>query len=247
MKKMGKKRESPIDLDKNETKGMVLSVAYRILTIEGRDALTTRTVAEKAGLQPHDLYRYFGDKKGLIEALVEYGFVKYMSEKMQQLEHEDPVESLRAGWDLHVEFGLTHPELYSLMYGEPEFGQKTSAASRAETQLIKKLRVIAVAGRLTVAVETAADLIHSAACGIVLTLLTKPKAERDLSLSRDARDTVIGRITSRTVVENINTKVGAALALQARLDDLSELTQAERGLLGEWLKRMIHERTGTLI
>ncbi|RZA23112.1 MAG: TetR/AcrR family transcriptional regulator [Proteobacteria bacterium] len=238
MKKIGKKKASPAALGKNETKGTVLSVAYRILTEDGRDSLTTRAVAEGAGLQPHDLYRHFGDKQGLIEALVEYGFVKYMSEKGQQIELGDPVEDLRAGWDLHVEFGLTNPELYSLMYGEPESGHKTPAASRAERELKKKLQFIAVAGRLKVPVEKAADLIHSAACGIVFTLLTKAKADRDLSLSREARDSVIGLITSQVVIEKINTKVGAALALQARLDELSELTLAERSLLGEWLKRM---------
>lgn len=28
----------------------------------------------------------------------------------------DPVADLRAGWDLHVGFGLCNPALYSLMY-----------------------------------------------------------------------------------------------------------------------------------
>lgn len=40
----------------------------------------------------------------------------------------DPVEDLRRGWDAHVEFGLTHPAFYVLMYGVPRPEYRSAAA-----------------------------------------------------------------------------------------------------------------------
>ncbi|MFJ5725209.1 TetR/AcrR family transcriptional regulator [Streptomyces sp. NPDC093149] len=86
----------------------------------GRDAVTTRAVAGAAGLRPPALYRLFGGKEGLPDAVAEYGFTRFLAAK-QQIDPapQDPVEELRDGWDTVVEFGPANPALYTLMYGEP--------------------------------------------------------------------------------------------------------------------------------
>jgi AcrR family transcriptional regulator len=97
----------------------ILKAALTLLTKHGRDAVTTRNVAEAAKVQPPVLYRIFGDKTGLLDAVAAYGFTAYLAKKHQSAPSDDPVEALRAGWDLHVEFGLANPELYLLMYAKP--------------------------------------------------------------------------------------------------------------------------------
>jgi len=52
----------------------ILKAAMVLLPKGGRDALTTRAVAEAAGVQPPILYRLFSDKAGLLTAVAEYGF-----------------------------------------------------------------------------------------------------------------------------------------------------------------------------
>ena len=42
-----------------------------------------------------------------------------------------PVDDLRRGWDLHVEFGPTHPSFYALMYGAARPGAAVEAAEQA--------------------------------------------------------------------------------------------------------------------
>src|SRR5690606_19095494 len=54
------------------------------------------------------------------------------------------------GWDLHVEFGVTNPALYSLIYGDARPGAETPAARRASAILARHTRRIAEAGRLRV-------------------------------------------------------------------------------------------------
>ena len=107
----------------------ILKAAMVLLAKGGRDALTTRAVAEAAHVQPPILYRLFDDKTGLLNAVADFGFGVYMEKKRPSATPRDPVESLRAGWKLHVEFGLTHPELYLLMYADPHPEIKTGAAA----------------------------------------------------------------------------------------------------------------------
>ena len=97
----------------------VIEAAIDLLERQGRDAVTTRAVAVAAGLQPPAIYRLFGDKEGLLDAVAEYGFAKFLAAKQDTAASADQIEDLRAGWDLAVEFGLSNPALYTVMYSEP--------------------------------------------------------------------------------------------------------------------------------
>lgn len=91
-----------------------------LLESGGRDAVTTRAVADAAGLQPPAIYRLFGDKDGLLDAVAESGFTRFLAAKQQaDPAPHDPVGELCNGWDTVVGFGLANPALYALMYGEP--------------------------------------------------------------------------------------------------------------------------------
>ena len=108
----------------------VLKVALALLRKQGRDAVTTRDVAQAAKVQPPVLYRLFGDKNRLLDAVAAYGFTAYIAKKQPPESDGDPVEALRAGWDLHVEFGLSNPELYLLMYADPRPGSDSPRRNR---------------------------------------------------------------------------------------------------------------------
>ena len=86
-------------------------------------------------MQAPAIYRLFGDKDGLLEAVAEHGFATFLAAKRVDPDPADPIEDLRAGWDLAVEFGLANPALYTLMYGEPRLGT-TSAAFQAGMEIL---------------------------------------------------------------------------------------------------------------
>ena len=66
---------------RSDTRSRIVDVAARLLQEEGSAAVTTRGVAEAAGVQAPAIYRLFGDKDGLLEAVAEYVMATYVSEK----------------------------------------------------------------------------------------------------------------------------------------------------------------------
>jgi AcrR family transcriptional regulator len=216
----------------------ILAAAVKLLINGGRDAVTTRAVAEAAGVQAPTLYRLFGDKNALLDAVAEHGFTTYSVEKKLRNPDGDPVEGLRTGWDRHIEFGLSYPAIYLLMYAEPRPGVKRPAAEASNRLLREHIRRVAAAGRLRMGEERAANLFHAAACGIVLTLLGMEEEHRDLRLSEIARDAALVAITRETPMPADSGPAAAAVTLHALLPGTSSLSEGERSLLGEWLDRI---------
>ena len=148
------------------------------------------------------------------------------------------MQDLRAGWDLAVEFGLTNPALYALMYGEPRRGT-TSAAFQAGMQvLLGRIRRLAAAGRLRVDEQLAAALIHATARGAVLTWLSLPEDRRDPALLSAMRESMVAAVTTERPAVQEAGPAGAARALRAALPEQTALSDAEQRLLGEWLDRL---------
>src|SRR5215211_4528129 len=161
--------------------------------------------------------------------------------------HHDPVEDLRQGWNLHIDFGLANPALYTLMYGNPRPGTPHPAAAELQDALLGQVRRIAEAGRLCVGVERAADMIHAAAVGVVLVLLGQGGARGDQTLAVATREAVLAAITTDPQTVSPHARPASrsdvtrhAVALKASLSqDAGPFTTAERALFSEWLSRFI--------
>ncbi|MEV5746176.1 TetR/AcrR family transcriptional regulator [Actinoallomurus sp. NPDC052308] len=220
------------------TRLRILAAAADLLAEGGYEAVSTRAVGAAAGVQAPTIYRLFGDKRGLLDALATYGFTAYLGRKTEREPSDDPVEDLRAGWDLHVGFGLANPALYALMYADPRPGAPPSAAVAAAEILAGHIGRIARAGRLKVGEERAAQLVHAAGSGTTLALIALPEEARDLGLSDLAREAVIAAITTDVPVPASRGPVGAAVALRAVLPEATVLTEGEQTLLREWLDRV---------
>ncbi len=223
-----------------DTRERVLIAAADLLAEGGPDAVSTRAVAAAAGVQAPTLYRLFGDKKGLLEAVTAYGFERYLAGKQELAATDDPVEDLRRGWDLHVEFGLSHPAFYTLMYGAVHPGERPATAAETHQILQAMLERVARTSRLRVPLDTAAQMIHAAAVGVTLTLITSPGGACDATLSTRTRDAILAALTTESLGPAGEAPVAAhAVALQAALPAQPDtLTPAEAALLCEWLQRL---------
>jgi AcrR family transcriptional regulator len=229
----------------------ILEAAAALLAEGGREAVSTRAVSTAAGVQAPAIYRIFGDKQGLLDAVGSLGFASYLQSKTSMTPSADPVDDLRHGWDLHVGFGLAHPALYTLIYGEPRPGVEAPAAREAAVILAGQVRRIAEAGRLRVSEERAAQLIHAAGSGLTFALIAVPEPDRDPGLSHLARESVIAAVTipdnaagqdgngpDATPAGSPAPAVTHAVALRAQLPRTTVLTPAERTLMAEWLNRI---------
>ncbi|MFJ5925146.1 TetR/AcrR family transcriptional regulator [Kitasatospora sp. NPDC092948] len=223
----------------SDARERILAAAAELLAQGGSEAMSTRAVGAAAGVQAPTLYRLFGDKQGLIDAVVDYGYRRYLAEKTSRAPGPDPVDDLRRGWDLHVEFGLTHPSFYTLMYSAARPGEAVEAAEQAGRILTAMLERTAREGRLRLPVALAAQMIRAAALGVTLTLIAEPPATRDLTLSGCLRETVLAAITGTAPAPEALTPAALAISLDAALPERPDgFTAAETALLREWLNRL---------
>src|ERR1700760_37001 len=105
---------------RSTTRSTIIDAAARLLSEDGPAAVTTRAVAEHAGVQPPAIYRLFGDKDGLLDAVAEHVMGGFASSKAAIVEaaaaeNVDPLDDLRAGWHAQIEFGVVNPALFRLL------------------------------------------------------------------------------------------------------------------------------------
>ena len=231
-----RKRDSGSSRDR--TRAQLVEVAAELLATQGPDAVTTRSVALAAGVQAPTIYRLFGDKNGLLDAVVQHGFASYLARKPPVGADGDPVESLRAGWELHVGFGLANPELFRLMYTALRTPDGRAIAAAGTGVLQARVHRVAEAGRLRVTERRAVDLISAAGTGVVFTLIDQAEDERDGALADTAWESVCAIILTDASTAAITGPAAAAVTLRAALAELTALTAAERALLGDWLDRI---------
>ncbi|MET9255465.1 TetR/AcrR family transcriptional regulator [Streptomyces sp. NPDC003717] len=226
---------------REDTRDRVVRTAARLLTEGGTDAVTTRAVAQAAGLQPPALYRLFADKDALLDAAVEHVYAEHVAAKRSAAAdsaagEEDPVAQLRAGWRTQIEFGLANPAAF-LLTADPVRAGKTPALARGMEVLRERVRRVAAAGRLAVAEQRAVDLIHAAGTGALHTLLALPPERRDPGLADALFDAVARSVLTDAPALPTDDTAAAVTAFRALVPRLPRLSPAEAALLDEWLGR----------
>ncbi|TQS40978.1 TetR/AcrR family transcriptional regulator [Cryptosporangium phraense] len=219
----------------SETRDAIIEAAARILREEGPRGVTTRAVAQAAGVQAPTIYRLFGDKDGLVEAVAEHVMSTYVASKSVSVD-EDPVVDLRAGWRVNTEFGLANPGLFTLLFN-PE---RTSPAVAAGSAVLRRrVHRLAQAGLLRVDEERAFQMIQAAGVGSILTLLSMPAEGRSLDLADAMFDAVCASILGSAPVTPEGDVSAVAVTFGTVIDDLPALTDAERALMAEWVGRSL--------
>ncbi|MCR6488020.1 TetR/AcrR family transcriptional regulator [Amycolatopsis sp. OK19-0408] len=199
--------------------------------------VSTRAVCEAAGVGAPALYRQFGDKDGLLAAVVDRGFEKYLAGKRAAKPSADPVRDLRAGWDNHVAFALENPHHYRLMYSG--LSTPPGAAAEAHGLLLEVLERCAAAGRLELPPALAAQMVMAANAGVALSMITRPAQYPDREFSVRVRESVLAGILAEEPGAADDLAVTATtLAARLRSSAPAELTAGESTLLQEWLTRL---------
>jgi AcrR family transcriptional regulator len=217
----------------------IVEVAADLLAAHGPDGVTMRAVSGGAGVQPPAVYRLFGDKDGLLDAVTEHVYGGYARGKsVDDGDGADPIADFRTAWRRHIEFGLAHPGVITVL-ADPRRAARSRAAALGRAVLLGRIRRIAAAGRLRVGEQHAADLAHATGTGTILTLLAAPAEHRDLALVETSFRAVLGAITTDAPAVAGPGSAPAAAALRAGADTITALTPAERALLVEWLDRVV--------
>jgi AcrR family transcriptional regulator len=178
----------------NETlRESMLDAAESQLVASPDHDIVTRSVCEAVGVTQPVLYRLFGDKRGLLDALADRGLDRYIARKAELEVTDDPVADLIDGWDDHHAFAAENPALYQLMF-EPRPWSTSRTRDALMAVLVDKLRRCAAIGELRVDPETAGRMILSADVGLAFNTIAQPDVFGDAVTSESLREAVFAAV-----------------------------------------------------
>jgi AcrR family transcriptional regulator len=169
------------------TRRAILDAAGELLASRGEEGVSIREVCVRAGVTPPTIYHHFGDKAALVDRVVDECFADFDAAFEDRTPPLDPVERLRWGFDHYVEYGVTHPVHYRLMFLRAE-GRPTPAGLASYDRLRRMIRAVAEAGRLAAPVEDAAAAMWSSVHGVTSLVIAGfwPREAPAIRLVREA-------------------------------------------------------------
>jgi AcrR family transcriptional regulator len=106
--------------EKQKARDAILDAARELFVERGVDAVTMREIAKRIGYSPTAIYLHFKDKESLIRELCDTDFLT-LAKELQEIEQiVDPVERLRLLGLGYVQFAVSHPNHYQLMFMTPQ-------------------------------------------------------------------------------------------------------------------------------
>jgi AcrR family transcriptional regulator len=227
-------------------KTRILEAASELLARSPDADISTRATCEAAGVTAPTLYHHFGDKEGLLAAVVDFGWATFLESKRKTaaVVHEHIADDIRAGWDNHIEFARENPNFYKLMWS-PAVSADSAAFREAFQMLYDRLELGASRGQLRVSVETAARMVMSATTGVALSLISQSDLYGDRTFVTQLREAVIAAVTvappaatgKRSAPDGgAPTIATAAAILQSKLaQEDTPLSAPEQALMEQWL------------
>src|SRR4051812_39704213 len=105
--------------EKQEMRALILDAARDLFAEQGIESVTMRKIAERIEYSPTAIYFHFADKEALVREMCAEDFLTFGAQFAKSAAIEDPIERLRAAGRAYVQFGLTHPNHYRVMFMTP--------------------------------------------------------------------------------------------------------------------------------
>ncbi|MGB3698193.1 MAG: TetR/AcrR family transcriptional regulator [Gordonia sp. (in: high G+C Gram-positive bacteria)] len=92
------------------------NAAYRLIAVDGVEALTVRRLAQEAGTSTMAVYTRFGSLGAVAGEVCERGFAELGTELSACGASDDPLADLMHQGLRYLQFATSHPRLYTLMF-----------------------------------------------------------------------------------------------------------------------------------
>lgn len=202
--------------------------------------IATRAVCEAVGVTQPVLYRLFGDKRGLLDALADAGLQRYAARKAELEVSDDPSADLRRGWDDHLAFAREHAALYRLMFAPRPWASST-ARDGVTALLERTLTRCAAAGMLRVDVGVAATMLLAANVGLALDRMETEGRDDSDDVADALRNAVLDAVLlGSSSGGQHDVDAASRRQLRARLETggSTALLPEESALMRVWLDRL---------
>jgi len=180
-----------------DTRRALIDAAAEVIALRGVEAASTREIYARAGVKAPTLYHHFGDKQGLLDAVVTDAFERYLAAKRALRSRGNAAEVIRQGWDLHVSFAGANPALYRLMWPPGQAGLPPAAAESARS-LREGFARLERRGALRPGVtpREAARTLSAALSGVTAAIIRDPGDPGNDLMSATVRDAVIDALVA---------------------------------------------------
>jgi AcrR family transcriptional regulator len=101
---------------KQEIRQLILDASMKLFVEEGFSHVSVRKIAEQIQYSPTTLYLYFKDKNEILFHCCESGFEKMLEQNKSLALISNPLERLHQMGVNYLNFGLSNPEYYDLMF-----------------------------------------------------------------------------------------------------------------------------------
>jgi AcrR family transcriptional regulator len=121
-----------------QVRDALLAAARTELAEHGRAAISLRAVARRAGLSHAAPKYHFGDRSGLLTAIATEGF-HALARQLSEVHESDAQQQLAVLGCAYIDFGLSHPALFELMFAPSELHATDPELIAAQEQAIGTL------------------------------------------------------------------------------------------------------------
>jgi AcrR family transcriptional regulator len=183
------RREAQRDLARRT----ILDATEELLLEFGYDAFSIRRLVERCGYAAPSIYNYFGDKDGLLDALLDERFAKLIAQLKRVPRGPDPVVNIRGLALAFVRFGLKNPTHFRLLF-TPRAGDEIPPPSGEEARKFIEETLVALweSGRLrTGDAQTAGQALSVLCQGLVWSRISRPNSAWSKTLIEDSIDALL--------------------------------------------------------
>jgi len=183
---------------REEARRAILDATESLLIQSGGFDFSIRSLGKRCGYSAPTVYHYFGDKDGLIDALLEER-VAGLADAIERIPTtHDALAELFAVLRVFVEFGAAHPTFNRLMWTVSSKGESrtTPAMERLRARVRPPLVALAESGRLVGAdAESAGQMIWALMHGLSALRVIEPDHPWVPNLGERALETLLRGMT----------------------------------------------------
>lgn len=142
--------ESRRQRQREEARRAILDATEALMLECGSEDFSIRQLAERCGYTPPTIYHYFGDKQGLVDALLEERFERLLEMVKGVALGRDPVANVRAMIDVFLRFTEQNQAFYRLIMAGRRAGDDRTppSAHAAQERMSRPWLELHAAGRL---------------------------------------------------------------------------------------------------
>ena len=164
--------------DVEDFRRRLCEAAERLFAERGIEAVTMRELAQALGVSPMTPYRYFKDKDAILAAVRAAAFTRFAARlEAAMAQPTDPLRRSRNAGQAYIEFALSEPQAYRLMFDlsqptEGDYPELATATARARRTMTVHIEAMIAADLLQGDAELIGHLFWSVLHGMLMLQLS---------------------------------------------------------------------------